>query len=94
MVFRNSSFLVHSLSILFEAVHRTEANHAATWFGRFALSFGPLAGIMVYQTMNFASVLLLSCICLAVSFIFVNLIRFPFVCQVRISLVFLAIVFY
>ena len=56
-----------------EAVHRTEANHAATWFGRFALSFGPLAGIMVYQTMNFASVLLLSCICLAVSFIFVNL---------------------
>lgn len=61
-----------------EAVHRTEANHAATWFGRFALSFGPLAGIMVYQTMNFASVLLLSCICLAVSFIFVNLIRFPF----------------
>ena len=61
-----------------EAVHRTEANHAATWFGRFAISLGPLAGIMVYQTMTFASVLLLSCICLAVSFVFVNLIRFPF----------------
>lgn len=61
-----------------EAVHRTEANHAATWFGRFAISLGPLAGIMMYQTMNFASVLLLSCICLAVSFVFVNLIRFPF----------------
>ena len=61
-----------------EAVHRTEANHAATWFGRFALSLGPLAGIMVCKTMNFPSVLLLSCVCLIVSFIFVNLIRFPF----------------
>lgn len=60
-----------------EAVHRTEANHAATWFGRFALSLGPLAGIYVYQ-MNFGSVLILSCICLLVAFVFVNLIRFPF----------------
>ena len=61
-----------------EAVHRTEANHAATWFGRFALSLGPLAGIYVYQSMNFDSVLILSCICLLVAFVFVNLIRFPF----------------
>lgn len=61
-----------------EAVHRTEANHAATWFGRFALSLGPLAGILVYKSMNFGSVLLLSCICLLVSFVFVNLISFPF----------------
>ena len=61
-----------------EAVHRTEANHAATWFGRFALSLGPLAGIYVYQSMNFGSVLILSCICLLVAFVYVNLIRFPF----------------
>lgn len=61
-----------------EAVHRTEANHAATWFGRFAISLGPLAGIMVYKTMIFPSVILLSCICLGISFVFVNLIRFPF----------------
>ena len=61
-----------------EAVHRTEANHAATWFGRFALSLGPLAGIYVYQSLNFGSVLILSCICLLVAFVFVNLIRFPF----------------
>ena len=61
-----------------EAVHRTEANHAATWFGRFALSLGPLAGIYVYQSMNFGSVLILLCICLLVAFVFVNLIRFPF----------------
>lgn len=61
-----------------EAVHRTEANHAATWFGRFAISLGPLAGIMVYKTMSFPSVILLSCIFLGISFVFVNLIRFPF----------------
>ena len=61
-----------------EAVHRTEANHAATWFGRFAISLGPLAAIMVYKTMSFPSVILLSCICLGISFVFVNLIRFPF----------------
>ena len=61
-----------------EAVHRTEANHAATWFGRFALSLGRLAGIYVYQSMNFGSVLILSCIWLLVAVVFVNLIRFPF----------------
>ena len=61
-----------------EAVHRTEANHAATWFGRFAISLGPLAGIMVYKTMSFPSVILLSCIFLGISFVFVDLIRFPF----------------
>ncbi|ANR74270.1 MFS transporter [Prevotella scopos JCM 17725] len=61
-----------------EAVHRTEANHTATWFGRFAISLGPLAGIMVYKTMSFPSVILLSCIFLGISFVFVNLIRFPF----------------
>ena len=61
-----------------EAVHRTEANHAATWFGRFAISLGPLAGIMVYKTMSFPSVILLSCIFLGISFVFVTLIRFPF----------------
>ncbi|MGP1492010.1 MAG: MFS transporter [Prevotella fusca] len=61
-----------------EAVHRTEANHAATWFGRFALSLGPLAGILVYHYMNFGTVLLLSCVCLLVSFVFVSLINFPF----------------
>ena len=33
-----------------EAVHRTEANHAATWFGRFSISLGPLLGLVVYHS--------------------------------------------
>ncbi len=61
-----------------EAVHRTEANHAATWFGRFALALGPLAGLLVYRHGQFGSVLLLSCACQFLSFIFVGLVRFPF----------------
>ena len=61
-----------------EAVHRTEANHAVTWFGRFALALGPIVGLTVYHSMNFGSVLLVSCCCVALSFILVSFIRFPF----------------
>lgn len=61
-----------------DAVHRTEANHAATWFGRFALSLGPAAGLFVYHNMGFGPALLLSCACLLVSLILVSLINFPF----------------
>lgn len=61
-----------------EAVHRTEANHAATWFGRFALALGPLTGILAYRHAQFGSVLVLSCACLTLSFVFVGLVRFPF----------------
>lgn len=30
-----------------ESQHRTEANHSATWFGRFALSLGPMFGLLL-----------------------------------------------
>ena len=30
-----------------ESYQRTEANHSAAWFGRFALSIGPLAGLLL-----------------------------------------------
>ena len=61
-----------------EAVHRTEANYTVTWFGRFALALGPLSGLLVYQYMNFGSVLLLSCGCILLSFLLVSFIGFPF----------------
>ena len=32
-----------------ESFQRTEANHSASWFARFALSLGPLAGLIVYS---------------------------------------------
>ncbi len=61
-----------------EAVHRTEANHAATWFGRFAFSLGPLAGLLVCQHLNSGSVFLLSCVCGLSSLLLVGFVNFPF----------------
>ena len=36
-----------------DSFQRTEGNHSATWFGRFALSLGPLAGLLLYQAWGF-----------------------------------------
>lgn len=56
-----------------ESFQRTEANYAAAWFGRFALSLGPLCGLAVYQMLGFsyaiyasmlAALLAVVCICL------------------------------
>ena len=44
-----------------ESYQRTEANHSAGWFGRFALSLGPLAGLLLQRTMGFDSVVLGAC---------------------------------
>ena len=33
-----------------ESYQRTEANHSASWFARFALSLGPMVGIIVYNS--------------------------------------------
>ena len=41
-----------------ESYQRTEANHSASWFGRFALSLGPIAGILTAQLAGFGMVLL------------------------------------
>ena len=40
-----------------ESYQRTEANHAAAWFGRFALSLGPLTGLLLHRVAGFESVL-------------------------------------
>ena len=39
-----------------ESFQRTEANHSASWFARFALSLGPFAGLVVYMMDGFRSV--------------------------------------
>lgn len=41
-----------------ESFQRTEANHSASWFSRFALSLGPMAGILVAQYTDFSTVVL------------------------------------
>ncbi len=61
-----------------ESYQRTEANHSAAWFARFALSLGPLAGIVVYQTMGFDKVLLGVIGCALLSVVLIRNVNFPF----------------
>lgn len=61
-----------------ESFQRTEANHSASWFSRFALSIGPLAGIIVDRMAGFDMVLLVSIGCTLVAIFFILLVHFPF----------------
>jgi MFS family permease len=61
-----------------EAYHRTEANHSATWFGRFALSIGPLAGLLVAKSYDFHHVLWLSAACCVAVILLIASVHFPF----------------
>lgn len=61
-----------------ESIHRTEANYAASWFGRFALALGPSAGYWMYGHHGLRSLLMMSIVSLLLSVSLINLIRFPF----------------
>ena len=61
-----------------ESFQRTEANHSASWFGRFALSLGPLAGVVVMSQWGFESVILASMGSAAVALLLIRMIDFPF----------------
>lgn len=61
-----------------ESFQRTEANHSASWFSRFALSLGPLTGIIVDRLAGFSIVLLVAIGCSLVAIIFIMLVHFPF----------------
>ena len=61
-----------------ESYQRTEANHSAAWFGRFALSLGPLAGLLLCRLSGFGSVVLAACGLAVVSVLLILLVDFPF----------------
>jgi len=61
-----------------KSFQRTEANHSATWFGRFALSIGPMAGLLFYHLFDFNMVVLASLGCLAVAVLLILSVHFPF----------------
>lgn len=61
-----------------ESYQRTEANHSAAWFGRFALSLGPLAGLILERLFDFGMVLLVSLACLCVAILLILMVSFPF----------------
>lgn len=61
-----------------ESYQRTEANHAAGWFSRFALSIGPLAGLLLHRLVGFESVLLAAGGVAVVAVVLILLVNFPF----------------
>jgi len=61
-----------------ESFQRTEANHSASWFSRFALSIGPLTGILVDRLAGFDKMILVAIGCTLVAIIFILLVHFPF----------------
>ena len=61
-----------------ESYQRTEANHSAAWFARFALSLAPLAGLTAYNLVGFDKVLFGSIGCAALSLLIIRQVTFPF----------------
>lgn len=61
-----------------ESFLRTEANHGSAWFGRLALSLGPLAGFWLYDRCGFHSLILFSIIMVLMAVLLVACVRFPF----------------
>lgn len=61
-----------------ESYNRTEANYCMSWFYRFGLSLGPIAGIIAGLFGSFQNVLLLAVSCLVVAMMFILMVYFPF----------------
>ena len=61
-----------------ESYRRTEANHSAAWFSRFAVSLGPIMGYVLFYYKNFDAVLLASLFCAASSILLILAVNFPF----------------
>lgn len=61
-----------------ESYQRTEANHSASWFGRFALSLGPLAGLVIMQCCGFGGVTQVSILLAVLALLLIKMVDFPF----------------
>lgn len=61
-----------------ESFQRTEANHSATWFGRFALSIGPMAGLLLFRQFGMSSVFYAAAGCSMAAVLLILFVHFPF----------------
>ena len=61
-----------------ESFQRTEANHSAAWFGRFALSLGPILALCVMRFYSFQWVVAASLVCAVISCVLLFMVDFPF----------------
>ena len=60
------------------SAQRTLANHCAAWFSRFALSLGPLAGLLVYGQSGFGPMLWVAVGCALLAVVLIHAVPFPF----------------
>jgi MFS family permease len=61
-----------------ESYKRTEANFSSGWFARFALSIGPMMGILLLGYLNFDVVVLAAVFFALLAGVFILTVRFPF----------------
>lgn len=61
-----------------ESFQRTEANHLTAWFGRFALSLGPLLAIFLLTRFNYTTLYLVSMGLSFIAVVLIESVKFPF----------------
>ena len=61
-----------------ESNKRTEANHSAAWFSRFAISLGPIIGLVMFMYQDFDAVLLSSIVSSVIAIFLILTVNFPF----------------
>lgn len=61
-----------------ESFQRTEANYCSAWFARFALSLGPVAGILALMLKGTEATFMLSAAGALIAMVLVKFVRFPF----------------
>ena len=61
-----------------ESFRRTEANYAASWFSRFALTFGPIFGLFTSNLFGMKGFVIGSALCCLVSMVLIYMVKFPF----------------
>lgn len=61
-----------------ESFQRTEANHSASWFARFALSLGPLSGLVINALFGFHAVVWTTMGMAVASLLCIKMVNFPF----------------
>jgi len=75
----SQTVLYGTLSIdISESFQRTEANHVIMWFGRFALSLGPVLGLMLWQNYGFRYVVYCSLTLGVAASLLLAMIKFSF----------------
>lgn len=61
-----------------ESFQRTEANHSAAWFSRFALALGPAVTMVVVPLYGFDLMMIASALLCLLSAVFILMVKFPF----------------